>query len=648
MGEEVLKAGLEKILGSAGANRSEAAKTKFMELLKKWRPPTDGEQCTFSSEDKSTLYLVFWKILESRAQLQLQASGRDQEGFVELLLELAMWCLADENAFMEIASPINLAQHAFDYETIDGCKRVFVTLRSHFPQFKTDKLWKKASLHILRVLNGLLRRLSKTTDTIFCGQIQMLIADLFPLDEPSGLNKFGKTNKGNITVFEEEEEEEAEAAAADEAEAELKSDEKAPDKAEADGKAADEPQKMDETVDAAPAPAPAATVPVPPSSRRFYSILWSLQKYFSDPALLASAEHLLRFITGLTAVLDAFENNKLGSLDASKAKNAAFFPKYLTSSKLLSLQMRDPAFRRHVMLQCLISFQSLETATFATKINVTLNSKHTEKIRALRTRVLGLLETTPVDGDGKVFGSKSNQIIDKNEKIWTKWKDQDRCPSRMVKSMDISQALQLSKPEPAKKSKKALAMMDMDFLMMGGEPAPSLQKVHGKLQMGTAELGRLWALPANMDACAAEERNYAPDSAEYLGKMLEEEEENDMDEDVRLKNDVVYSWRCLRLMMSKDFLTFVKSTGDMKEICKFKTEEKNGPKDAEKKDDKDDKEAKEIKEEGKTKEKEADAEAPAPEVEATGDKETKKVVVKRKRPASKADDEAPDAVKPKV
>ena len=34
--------------------------------------------------------------------------------------------------------------------------------------------------------------------------------------------------------------------------------------------------------------------------------------------------------------------------------------KYLTSSKLLHLQLRDPAFRRHFLLQCLILMQYIK------------------------------------------------------------------------------------------------------------------------------------------------------------------------------------------------------------------------------------------------------------------------------------------------
>jgi hypothetical protein len=57
----------------------------------------------------------------------------------------------------------------------------------------------------------------------------------------------------------------------------------------------------------------------------------------------------------------------ISALDALVPIGEQYFPKYLTSTKLLSLQMRDPAFRRHIMLQCLILFKSLDNIAFTTK-----------------------------------------------------------------------------------------------------------------------------------------------------------------------------------------------------------------------------------------------------------------------------------------
>lgn len=53
-------------------------------------------------------------------------------------------------------------------------------------------------LVLLRMCNILLRRLSKETDTEFCGCILMFLANIFPLCERSGVNLRGDFNNDMI------------------------------------------------------------------------------------------------------------------------------------------------------------------------------------------------------------------------------------------------------------------------------------------------------------------------------------------------------------------------------------------------------------------------------------------------------------------
>merc|ERR1712025_1476984 len=97
------------------------------------------------------------------------------------------------------------------YQTINGCWKIFKFLEKRIEALIQSELWTKlAQLAFLRICNGLLRRLSKTNNTIFCGKILMLMAYVFPLDDPSGQNKNSKFNLANTTFIEEEDEEEKE------------------------------------------------------------------------------------------------------------------------------------------------------------------------------------------------------------------------------------------------------------------------------------------------------------------------------------------------------------------------------------------------------------------------------------------------------
>jgi hypothetical protein len=64
---------------------------------------------------------------------------------------------------------------------------------------------KGKGLVLLRMCNELLRRLSKETNTVFCGRILMFLANTFPLGERSGVNLKGDFNDDMINFDSEEE-----------------------------------------------------------------------------------------------------------------------------------------------------------------------------------------------------------------------------------------------------------------------------------------------------------------------------------------------------------------------------------------------------------------------------------------------------------
>jgi THO complex subunit 1 len=394
-------------------------------------------------------------------------------------------------------APITLLDTVVQCETIEGCKHVFAFLQSRADKLLKGKLGLKSKMTFLRICNCLMRRLSKTNNTIFCGEILMLLAYVLPLDEPSGVNKNGKTNKDNVTIFEDLEKE-ADAAMGE-------TGDEGEDGAETRPQLSAEQGKEKQV------------------NHRFYGVLWSLQSYFSDAALLSAPEEFAALTKGLVLVLDAFETNKLTSHDAMSAQGSDhYFPKYLTSSKLMSLQMRDPAFRRHILLQCLILFQSLDTPTFCKKNSLTLNASQRETLKALRTRTLEQLQSTPVDADSAEFSATTEAAVSVNEKIWTKWKDEEKCPALVAKPVDLSKPLELpQKAAPVVRAKRSRTV-DTSLAALMGEQ--TVQQINGHVSLGNAELGRLWALPPNLLVCEDSEREFAPNLQEYLQRLLDEEE----------------------------------------------------------------------------------------------------------------------------
>jgi hypothetical protein len=63
-------------------------------------------------------------------------------------------------------------------------------------------LFAKGKLVLLRLCNGVLRRLSKSLDSEWCGRVLLFLTAAFPLSERSAVNVKGEINALNVTQFE--------------------------------------------------------------------------------------------------------------------------------------------------------------------------------------------------------------------------------------------------------------------------------------------------------------------------------------------------------------------------------------------------------------------------------------------------------------
>ncbi|CAK9133659.1 unnamed protein product [Ilex paraguariensis] len=159
----------------------------------------------------------------------------------------------------------------------------------------------------------------------------------------------------------------------------------------------------------------------------------NLKEHFSNPASLATAATTTKwhkFTSNLMVVLDAFEAQPLsdeeGDANNIEDEAATFNIKYLTSSKLMGLEvwsaLKDPSFRRHILVQCLILFDYLKAPGKNDKDLPSETMK--EEIRSCEERVKKLLETTPPKG--KDFLHSIEHILER-ERNWVWWK-RDGCP----------------------------------------------------------------------------------------------------------------------------------------------------------------------------------------------------------------------------
>lgn len=396
-------------------------------------------------------------------------------GQIPRLLDIVLYLCEKEH--IEAGMIFQLLEDLTEMSTMKNCEDIFGYIESKQDILGKPELFARGKLVMLRTCNQLLRRLSKANDVVFCGRIIMFLAHFFPLSERSAVNIKGVFNTSNETKYEKE----------------------AP-----DGIAID---------------------------FNFYKTFWSLQEYFSNPSSLGlTPTKWQKFSSSLTVVLNTFEaqplNDDEGNANNVEDEAATFSIKYLTSSKLMGLELRDPSFRRHILVQCLILFNYLKTPG---KNEKDLPSEVVmEEIKSCEERVKKFLEMTPPRG--KEFLLSIEHILER-ERNWVWWK-RDGCQP-------------FEKPPTEKKSNQDGA-----------------KKRRPRWRLGNKELSQLWRwADQNANALTDPQRVKTPSVSEYWKPLAEDMDESaGIEPEYHHKNNRVYCWKGLRLAARQDLEAFSKFT----------------------------------------------------------------------------------------
>ncbi|XP_014836403.1 PREDICTED: THO complex subunit 1 isoform X1 [Poecilia mexicana] len=409
--------------------------------------------------------------------------------------------------------PFVLLGDVLDCLPLDLCDKIFSFVEKNVSTWKSSSFYTAGKNYLLRMCNDLLRRLSKSQNTVFCGRIQLFLARLFPLSEKSGLNLQSQFNLDNITVFNKNEQESTLG--------QKQTDEKEDTMEVEEG-------EMGE--DDAPAP---CSIPI---DYNLYRKFWTLQDYFRNPVQCYDKFSWMTFLKFSDETLAVFKSFKLDDMQASKRKmedlrasdgGHVYFAKFLTSEKLMDLQLSDSNFRRHILLQYLILFQYLKGQVKFKSSSCVLNDDQSAWIEETTKLVYQLLRETPPEGEK--FATMVEHILN-TEENWNSWKNEG-CPS-FVKE-------RTSDDKPKRPTRKRQA--PEDFLGKGPEP---------KIFMGNDELTRLWNLNQdNMEACKSESREFMPSLDEFFAEAIEQADPvNMVEEEYKVVRNPNYGWRALRLL----------------------------------------------------------------------------------------------------
>uniref|UniRef100_A0A1A8I957 THO complex 1 n=1 Tax=Nothobranchius kuhntae TaxID=321403 RepID=A0A1A8I957_NOTKU len=410
-------------------------------------------------------------------------------------------------------TPFVLLGDVLDCLPLDLCDKIFSFVEENVSTWKSSSFYTAGKNYLLRMCNDLLRRLSKSQNTVFCGRIQLFLARLFPLSEKSGLNLQSQFNLDNITVFNKNEQESTLG--------QKHADEKE------DGMEVEEGEMGE---DDAPAP---CSIPI---DYNLYRKFWTLQDYFRNPLQCYEKISWITFVKYSDETLAVFKSYKLDDMQASKRKleelrasdgEQVYFAKFLTSEKLMDLQLSDSNFRRHILVQYLILFQYLKGQVKFKSSSCALNDDQTTWIEETTKLVFQLLRETPPDGDK--FATMVEHMLS-TEENWNAWKNEG-CPS-FVKERTVDE-------KPKRPTRKRQA--PEDFLGKGPDR---------KIFMGNDELTRLWNLNHdNMEACKSDSREFMPSLDEFFAEAIEQADPANMvEEEYKVVRNPNYGWRALRLL----------------------------------------------------------------------------------------------------
>ncbi|KAK2822544.1 hypothetical protein Q5P01_022609 [Channa striata] len=458
------------------------------------------------TEKKTTLDQALRGVLGDQI-VEQKASCDDYLSLINLSID------AVTEGICSATTPFLLLGDVLDCLPLDQCDKIFSFVEENVSTWKSSSFYSAGKNYLLRMCNDLLRRLSKSQNTVFCGRIQLFLARLFPLSEKSGLNLQSQFNLDNVTVFNKNEQESTLG---------QKHTEEKEDNMEV------EEGEMGE--DDAPAP---CSIPI---DYNLYRKFWTLQDYFRNPVQCYDKFSWMTFLKYSDETLAVFKSYKLDDMQASKRKleelrtsdgEHVYFAKFLTSEKLMDLQLSDSNFRRHILLQYLILFQYLKGQVKFKSSSCVLNDDQTTWIEETTKLVYQLLSETPPDGEK--FATMIEHILN-TEENWNGWKNEG-CPS-FVKERTVD-----DKPKRPTRKRQA----PEDFLGKGPDR---------KIFMGNDELTRLWNLNQdNMEACKSDSREFMPSLDEFFAEAIEQADPANMvEEEYKVVRNPNYGWRALRLL----------------------------------------------------------------------------------------------------
>jgi THO complex subunit 1 len=347
---------------------------------------------------------------------------------------------------------------------------------------------------VLKICNVLLQRLSKTQHTEFCGRVLIFLSKLFPISEQSGVNKYGEFNVDNTTIFD----------------------------AKSDEDEISEKNELPETIVKLEDVDGHVIV-----DHEFYKKFWLLQTYFSSPANCYQSHQFAEFQHCAVAVLDTLSHEKARAVNTPPEADVVgidvtplpMYPKFLTSRRLIGLQLQDPVFRAIIIFQMLILFQFLLNPSSKFCHSAVLSAEALEWVKKTHERCLVM--ASQIRQHGKSCRGTVTHMLER-ERAWCEWKEQN-CPS--------------------------FDAQNKTFPLLERRTQTLEDRLRKRSFLGSKELSELFKRTDAANYEQLKKNNFVPDFDEFFEEALEQVSEDAcIEEEYLLWHNSVWVARAVRLL----------------------------------------------------------------------------------------------------
>jgi THO complex subunit 1 len=413
--------------------------------------------------------------------------------------------------------PIQQCQQLWEFHVEPAYEVLFSPLLWTPGNSKSHPCW----LPFIKLANKFLLRLPAGD---WAARIMLTLAKVFPISEKSAIKVWGSYHADSVTDFESAQEfEEQQQQATANATATVTHD------AEDNGAIPD---------------------------YTFYESFWSLQHDFSNPSKISVAD----FLNRVRSLVQGLESHALMESPASATTSITTTSKqptkYLTSSRLLHIQLSDPDFRIHVLTQLLISAHHLqsEIPVLGTKLADSL-SRAKELLRRIRP-------------DGPAHLKLLEYVLESSEKTWRQWK-KNKCQP------DLDATLSDPVVKNGDSNDKAMNSSRKRHLNGDTSAADTIKNDDEEEE----EAYQLIVMKTELPLISQKMRKVVPTLESHFEDFVEAlDPDSGIEAEYHPKNDRVFCWRALRLLSNDHLEVFatLRANGDLEPAIRQIYKEEKG------------------------------------------------------------------------